>query len=108
MQWPTQISRKWTSQITDCNKQEDQTASSKTDFIHPILGQKYTFITFHEQLYCKVKMLQWQHQAKFKNIIILGGFHVQVNFSNVIRQPMTVSGLGDILEESARTQLRFL
>ena len=46
------------------------------------LHQKYTIITFDEQLYCKAKMLQWHRQDECENtIIILGGFHVQLNFS---------------------------
>ena len=65
------------------------------------LGQRYTVITFDEQLYCKAKMLQWQHQKECENIIILlGGFHVQINFSKVIGQHLSDSGLKDILEES--------
>jgi len=28
------------------------------------LDQRYTIITFHEQLYCKAKMLQWYHQKQ--------------------------------------------
>ena len=51
------------------------------------LGQRYTIITFDEQLYCKAKMLQWHHQKECEDIIILlGGFHVQMNFSKVIGQ----------------------
>lgn len=66
------------------------------------LGQKYTIITFDEQLYCKAKMLQWQHQKKCENVVIFsrGGFHVQMNFSKVIGQHLADSGLKDILEES--------
>ena len=65
------------------------------------LGQKYTVITFDEQLYCKAKMLQWQHQVECQDIIILlGGFHVQMNFSKVIGQHLADSGLVDILKSS--------
>ena len=65
------------------------------------LGQMYTIITFDEQLYCKAKMLQWQHPGECEMIIILlGGFHVQMNFSKVIGQHLADSGLQDILEQS--------
>jgi len=63
------------------------------------VGQRYTIITFDEQLYCKAKMLQWHNQRECEDIIILlGGFHVQMNFSKVIGQHL--AELRDILEEN--------
>lgn len=65
------------------------------------LGQRYTVITFDEQLYCKAKMLQWHHHKECEDIVIfLGGFHVQMNFSKVIGQHLVDSGLSDIFVES--------
>lgn len=65
------------------------------------LGQRYTVVTFDEQLYCKAKMLQWHHQNECKDIVILlGGFHVLMNFSKVIGKHLADSGLSDIFEES--------
>lgn len=66
------------------------------------MGQRYTVITFDEQLHCKAKLLQWQHQKECEDIVILlGGFHVQMNFSKVIGQHLSDSGLRDIFEESS-------
>ncbi|KAL2081649.1 hypothetical protein ACEWY4_023502 [Coilia grayii] len=46
-------------------------------------------------------MLQWHHQKECEDIVILlGGFHVQMNFSKVIGQHLADSGLRDIFEES--------
>ena len=43
------------------------------------LGQKFTGITFDEQLHSKAKMLQWFRPDECKNLIImLGGFHTQI------------------------------
>lgn len=57
------------------------------------LGQKYTVIAFDEQLYCKAKMLQWNNSKECEDIVILmGGFHVQMNFSKVIDQHLSDSG----------------
>ena len=65
------------------------------------LGQRYTIITFAEQFYCKAKMLQWHHQKQCEDIVIvLSGFHVQMNFSKVSGQHLGDSGLRDIFEES--------
>ena len=66
------------------------------------LGQKYTVITFDEQLYCKAKMLQWFKPEKCENLVVmLGGFSIQLNFIKVIGHFMADSGLKDILVESA-------
>ena len=47
-------------------------------------------------------MLQWKYPAQSENIVfLLGGFHVQMNFSKVIGQHMADSGLSDILAESS-------
>lgn len=65
------------------------------------LGQQYTVITFDEQLYCKAKMLQWQKPDECRKIVImLGGFHIQLNFAKVIGKHMEDFGLKDILIES--------
>jgi len=65
------------------------------------LGQKYSVITFDEQLYCKAKMLQWQRWDDCQDLVILlGGFHIQLNFSKVIGQHMANRGLEDIWVES--------
>ena len=65
------------------------------------LGQKYSVITFDEQLYCKAKTLQWQRWDDCQDLVILlGGFHIQLNFSKVIGQHMANCGLEDIWVES--------
>ena len=65
------------------------------------LGQQYTVITLDEQLYCKAKILQWLNPQRCRNLIImLGGFHTQMNFARAIGQHMTGSGLKDIWVES--------
>ena len=49
------------------------------------LGQKYTVITYDEQLYCKAKMLQWDKPDICQGfVIMLGGFHTQLNFCKVL------------------------
>lgn len=46
-------------------------------------------------------MLQWNNSKECEDIIILmGRFHVQMNFSKVIDQHLSDSGLMDILVES--------
>lgn len=65
------------------------------------LEQTYTVLTFDEQLYCKAKMLQWAKPDECKNLVVmLGGFHIQMNFTKIIGQYMADSGLKDILVES--------
>ena len=65
------------------------------------LGQKYSVMTFDEQLYCKAKMLQWRRWDDCQDLVILlGGFHIQLNFSKVIGQHMANCGLEDIWVES--------
>lgn len=65
------------------------------------LGQEFTIITFDEQLYSKAKQLQWFKPEECQNVIImLGGFHTQMNFSKVIGQHMMDSGLKDIWVDS--------
>ena len=65
------------------------------------LKQKFTILTFDEQLYCKAKMLQWYRSDECQNLVVmLGGFQIQMNFSKVIGQHMEDSGLKDILVES--------
>ena len=65
------------------------------------LKQKFTVLTFDEQLYCKAKLLQWYKSDECQNLVVLlGGFHIQMNFSKVIGQHMEYSGLKDILVES--------
>ena len=65
------------------------------------LGQKYKVITFDEQLYCKAKMLQWFKPEKCGNLVVmLSGFHTQLNFIKVIGHFMAGSGLKDILVEN--------
>ena len=64
-------------------------------------GQRHTLITFDEQLYCKAKLLQWHRPRECENLIImLGGFHTQMNFVKVIGHFMEDSGLSDIWVES--------
>lgn len=61
------------------------------------LGETFTIITFDEQLYCKAKMLQWDKKDSCKDFIfMLGGFHIQKNFSKVIGEYMASSGFPDI------------
>ena len=65
------------------------------------LGQEYAIITFDEQLYSKAKQLQWFKPEQCRNVIImLGGFHTQMNFAKVIGQHMMDSGLKDIWIDS--------
>eukprot|EP00745_Piridium_sociabile_P034091 TRINITY_DN5858_c0_g1_i7.p1 TRINITY_DN5858_c0_g1~~TRINITY_DN5858_c0_g1_i7.p1 ORF type:complete len:942 (+),score=252.29 TRINITY_DN5858_c0_g1_i7:556-3381(+) len=65
------------------------------------LGEKYTVITYDEQLYCKAKMLQWDKPDSCKGfVIMLGGFHTQLNFCKVIGEYMDSSGLETIWIES--------
>lgn len=64
------------------------------------IGEKYTVITVDEQLYCKAKMLQWDKDSCKDIVIMLGGFHTQMNFSKVLGQFMDSSGLETILIES--------
>lgn len=66
------------------------------------LGQKYTVITFDQQLYCKAKMLQWNAQEGLDDVIImLGGFHTQMNFTKVIGEFLSESGIRYIWTESS-------
>ena len=61
------------------------------------LGQEFTVLTFDEQLYSKAKMLQWHKKDECKNIILmLGGFHTQMNFAKVIGKHMADAGLKEI------------
>jgi hypothetical protein len=61
----------------------------------------HTVITFDEALYSKAKLLQWEKAEECKDfVIMLGGFHAQMNFSKVIGQFMQASGLSDIWIES--------
>ena len=49
------------------------------------LGQKYTVITYDEQLYCKAKMLQWDKPDICQGfVIMLARFHTQLNFCKVL------------------------
>lgn len=57
------------------------------------LGEKFTFITFDKQLYCKAKMLHWDKPKECKNLVMKGGFHVQMNFLKVIGRYTESSGL---------------
>lgn len=50
------------------------------------IGEKCTVITFDEQLYCKAKMLQWDKDSCKDLVIMLGGFHTQMNFSKMLGQ----------------------
>jgi hypothetical protein len=53
-------------------------------------------MTFDEQLYCKAKLLQWNKDSWKDLVIILGGFHTQMNFSKVLDQYMDSSGLENV------------
>ena len=65
------------------------------------LAQTYTVMTFDEQLHSKAKIFQWNSPIECKNLVILlGGFHTQLNFSKVIGQHMEKAGLLDIWIES--------
>ena len=65
------------------------------------LGQTYTVITFDEQLYSKAKILQWSRSEECENLVImLGGFHTQLNFAKCIGQHMADSGIADIWVDS--------
>ena len=54
-----------------------------------------------EQLYCKAKILQWLNPVQYQNLVImLRGFHTQLNFARAIGQHMADSGLKNIWVES--------
>ena len=63
------------------------------------LGQPYSVVTFDEALYWRAKELIWHHKCS-DAIVLLGGFHMAMNFSQVIGQHYKESGLEDILIES--------
>jgi hypothetical protein len=63
------------------------------------LNETFTVMTFDEALYCKAKMLQWEKGGE-DFVIMLGGFHTQMNFTKVIGQHMEASGLSDIWQTS--------
>ena len=49
-------------------------------------------------------MLQWQYPEQWQNVVVmLGGFHVQMNLDKVIGEHMEDSGLHDIWVESENT-----
>ena len=65
------------------------------------LGQKYTVVTFDQQLYCKAKMLQWYKPEELKNVVVmLGGFHTQMNYGKCIGQFLEDGGMKDVWVES--------
>lgn len=65
------------------------------------LNQRYTVLTFDEQLYCKARMLKWHRPNECQNIVVmLGGFHIQMTFAKVIGKYMENSGLHDVWVES--------
>ncbi|KAL8571746.1 hypothetical protein ACOMHN_060831 [Nucella lapillus] len=65
------------------------------------LGEKYTVITFDEQLYSKAKMLQWDQLDSCKDfVLMLGGFHTSMNFCKVVGKYMNSSGIANIWVES--------
>ena len=47
------------------------------------LGQPYSVETFDEALHWRAKKLIWHHQRS-DVIVLLGGFHMAMNFSQVI------------------------
>ena len=61
----------------------------------------YTVVTMDEGLYNKAIMLQWAKTEAFKDvIIILGGFHTQMNFSKATGKYVESSGIPDMWVES--------
>ena len=53
-----------------------------------------------EGLYNKAKMLQWEKTQVLKDVIIvLGGFHTQMTFSEVIGKYLESSGMAEIWAE---------
>ena len=66
------------------------------------LGQEFCVLTLDLQLYSKAKLLQWFKMNECENMILmLGGFHTQMNFAKVIGKHMTDSGLKEIWIDSS-------
>ena len=66
------------------------------------LGQDFCVLTLDEQLYSKAKLLQWFKKEECeKMILMLGGFHTQMNFAKIIGKHMADSGLKEIWTDSS-------
>ena len=66
------------------------------------VGQTYTITTFDQGVCMKALPLIWSDAKRYKmHIILIGAFHIILNYLNMIGHKMSGSGYSEILLESA-------
>ena len=68
---------------------------------HELNAGQSTVLTFDEQLYAKVKELQWGNPDTCRSLFVRLGFHIAKNFMEAIGQHYADSGLQEIWSESS-------